>query len=57
MPEFKFIVSETRHVEMVYTVEAATEVEALDKASIGETTNEIERKDRGVTHRVVHERI
>ena len=53
MPQFKFVVIESRAMECHYTVEADTHKEALDKAHIGDTINEVDMKDRGVTDRVV----
>lgn len=57
MPEFKFTVSETRHYEMLYTVEAKNAEEAFDKASCGETVSEEERKFVCVMHRVVSDEV
>lgn len=55
MPKFKFAVTETRNVEMQYTVEAETEAAARDKAEAGETLSETEISITGVSDRYVGE--
>ncbi len=55
MPKFKFAVTETRNVEMHYTVEADTEDAARNKAEAGETIAEEEISITGVSDRYVAE--
>lgn len=57
MPQFIFAVIETRNYEMQYAVEAATAVEAREKAEIGDTVVEIETSFTGVTDRYVAEQL
>lgn len=45
------VVTEVRHVECLYTIEADDEHEAKRKAAIGDTVNEDDIKDRGVMDR------
>lgn len=57
MPEFKFAVTETRNVEMHYTIIADTEAEAREMAEAGETVDETEISITGVTDRYVSDLI
>lgn len=51
--KWEVVVTEVRHVECHYTVEAKTLDEAKRKAAIGDTFAEYDMKNHGVFHRVV----
>ena len=57
MSKFKYVVFETRVVEMIYTVEADSKEEAYDKAERGETEEESFVRDLSVSGREVYEEI
>lgn len=57
MPVFRFAVTETRHVETEYWVEAASVAEARDKAEAGDTIGEVEWGLTGISDRHVAEQL